>query len=513
MREISEISIQSLGETFELADATARKFGVNTVYPIDIGKRGSGNNILYITVPGVESYDDMDGKSVALNTGIYCVQWDEPQTVYININGLGNKALYRPLPTNASADYDDRQYNTAKYVKGEISRQQTLIVSFRKDGSVVTATLLNPAPAPRATKEITKDSSDDVSYVTPKSVATAMRGTLKNPISVTENDLDNTYIPGYYKCVFSDRDEESYSKECIVEVRTYTRDDGSLHDIAVQRMWQNDVNTLEKYELERYAVIGEGYTDWKDVTGHGTWTKPFVVNDPDTNLSTLTTPGIYYFDFDDHKEISDRGFYNRGYMEVAEVWGDNVGRTIISQKICTGYDGKVYYFERTIDTNKAGTIDNDTGWRQFETTSGTVGKNTLEGRLKLLEEKIKTKGTWADPFVVSDPGTDLSTLTTPGIYYFYFGEQSKVHIDVVDSDSSSPYYINRCFMLTTTGSGDFTGTAVYQKIWGFYEEDMRECSRIITTEGEARDWVCITDDNYIKRIYQRLDAIEAKLMS
>ena len=158
----------------------------------------------------------------------------------------------------------------------------------------------------------------------------------------------------------------------------------------------------------------------------GTWADPFLVSDPNANLSALTTPGIYYFDFDDFKEISDRGCYNRGYMEVAEVWGDNVGRKIISQKICTGFEGKVFYFERTVDTNKAGTMDNDTGWRQFETTSGTMGDNTLERRLELLEEKIKTKGTWADPFLVSDPNANLSALTTPGIYYFDFDDFKEI---------------------------------------------------------------------------------------
>ena len=406
MKEISEISVQSLGETFEVADAMARKFGVNTVYPIDINKRGSGNNILYITVPGVESYDDMDGKSVALNTGIYCVQWTKPQTVYININGLGNKALYRPLPTNHSADYDNRQYNTAKYVDGEISRHQTLIVSFRKDDSGVTATLINPASAPRATKEIAEDSRDDVSYVTPKSVATAMRGTLKNPIEIDEIKLNTIYTPGFYLCNFDitvyDGDEEHVIKEkCIVEVRTYSRDEedvgGEIYNIAVQRAFKGNIKSLSlseynsvawgEGEYERHAVVGHDYSEW-------------------TRIGT---------------------------------------------------------------------------------------------------------GTWTNPFIVSDPKTDLSTLTTPGIYYFDFGESSNVHIDAVDVNTSLPYYINHCFMLTVTGSGDFSGTAIYQKIWGFYEETIRECSRTITTEEQEQDWRCMTDDTFLKEIYDRLDALEASL--
>lgn len=121
----------------------------------------------------------------------------------------------------------------------------------------------------------------------------------------------------------------------------------------------------------------------------GTWADPFLVSDPNADLSTLTTPGIYYFDFDEFKEISHCGCYNRGYMEVAEVWGDNISRKIISQKICTGFEGKVFYFVRTVDTNRVGNMDNDTDWRQFETTSGTVGGTTLEKRIEDLEERIK----------------------------------------------------------------------------------------------------------------------------
>ena len=351
MREISEISVQSLGETFELADAMARKLGANTVYPLDIDKRGSGNNILYITVPGVESYDDMDGKSVALNTGIYCVQWDEPQTVYININGLGNKALYRPLPTNASADYDDRQYNTTKYVKGEISRQQTLIVSFRKDGSVVTATLLNPAPAPRATKEIAEDSSDDVSYVTPKAVAAALKD--KAPLNHASNLSDYGLGDGYRYGHVSLTDSVDEMNDSDVE---------------------NGVATTPKAVFDAIQ---------------GTWANPFVVSDSGTDLSTLTTPGVYHFDFEEKvyvvtiEDYGDFGCYTNGYMEVVSLWDDVSSKATVGQTLYVCDEGGFYSCTRSVASGIGGK------WRVSAWVADITNPN-LEDRIKHLEKVIKS---------------------------------------------------------------------------------------------------------------------------
>lgn len=156
------------------------KYGGNIVYTINIDKRGSGNNILWVDIDGVASYDDLNGKIIAVYTGIYCCQWDTPQTVYVNVNGLGARAIRRPLPTNGSADYDNgRTYYTDKYAKGEISRYQTLLLSF--SGSSVT--LLNPAPPMRATKGISNESTDEASYVTPK--------LLSDYVASLQNDIVN----------------------------------------------------------------------------------------------------------------------------------------------------------------------------------------------------------------------------------------------------------------------------------------------------------------------------------
>lgn len=164
------------------------KYGGNVVYTINIDKRGSGNNVLWVDIDGITSYDDLDGKIIAIYTGIYCCQWYTPQTVYINVNGLGARAIRRPLPTNGSADYDSgRIYYTDKYVKGEISRYQTLLISF--SGS--SATLLNPASPMRATQKISDEATDGISYVTPKLLAEYMT-TVKNALQCDISDLMTT---------------------------------------------------------------------------------------------------------------------------------------------------------------------------------------------------------------------------------------------------------------------------------------------------------------------------------
>ena len=246
------------------------KYAFGNVYPIDINQVGSGNNILYINVPGVKSYDELDGKAVALNTGIYCVQWDTPQTVYININGLGNKALYRPLPTNDSADYDTRQYNTDKYVKGEISRQQTLIVSFRKDSNVVTATLLNPAPAPRATKAIETDSADEVSYITPKIMAPFVK-TLNDLLAEMKEVKDRLGGLGVVR-VYNTNPEDT----AVADLRDYTTylpdesgefeykpsDYGYQLQFSVNPLsWQRGIGNVFKTDNQIVEVINPDYND------------------------------------------------------------------------------------------------------------------------------------------------------------------------------------------------------------------------------------------------------------
>ncbi len=185
----------------ELADADAEncKYTIHQSYDVDISKIGSGNNVLYITIEGVTSYSQMSGKAVAINTGIYQCTFSSPSPVYVNVNGLGNKALRRPLPYDY-ADYDTKQYYTDKYCYGEIGRRQTLIVYY--DGS--NFILTNVAVPTKATKAIELESTDDSSYTTPKAVG-VIAGKVKDDIGdLSElNTTDKTDIVGAINSVLS----------------------------------------------------------------------------------------------------------------------------------------------------------------------------------------------------------------------------------------------------------------------------------------------------------------------
>lgn len=185
----------------ELADADAEncKYTIHQSYDVDISKIGSGDNVLYITIDGVNNYSQMSGKAVAINTGIYQCTFSSPSPVYVNVNGLGNKALRRPLPYDY-ADYDTKQYYTDKYCYGEIGRHQTLIVYY--DGS--NFILTNVAVPTKATKAIELESTDDSSYTTPKAVG-VIAGKVKDDIGdLSElNTTDKTDIVGAINSVLS----------------------------------------------------------------------------------------------------------------------------------------------------------------------------------------------------------------------------------------------------------------------------------------------------------------------
>ena len=134
-------------------------------YDVDISKVGSGNNILYITMDGITNYSQLTGKTILVNTKAYQCTWTTPQPVYLNINGLGSKNIYKSLPCNYT-DYDTRQYETNKFTQYEIGRNMVLILTY--NGS--NFRLSNPPVPPKVTTDITADTTDDWSYATPKKI-------------------------------------------------------------------------------------------------------------------------------------------------------------------------------------------------------------------------------------------------------------------------------------------------------------------------------------------------------
>lgn len=136
------------------------------VYAVDLDKKGDGNNILYITIDGITDYAQLTGKTIGVDTKAYQCTWETPQAVYLNVNGLGAKNIFRSLPCNY-ADYDTQQYQTNLFTQYEIGRSNVLLLTYDSSSFI----LSNPPVPPKATKAITASTTDDGSYVTPKKVA------------------------------------------------------------------------------------------------------------------------------------------------------------------------------------------------------------------------------------------------------------------------------------------------------------------------------------------------------
>lgn len=141
----------------------------NKVYPIDISKVGSGNNILYITIAGITSYDQLNNQVIRLHTGAYSNTNTTPANIYLNVNGLGSKAIMRSI-TSLQAGYDTKQYYTDLFHAREINRNTVMELSIT--GSSVT--WLNPTSPIRATSEQLLAGTEEAAYITPKLAKSAL---------------------------------------------------------------------------------------------------------------------------------------------------------------------------------------------------------------------------------------------------------------------------------------------------------------------------------------------------
>ena len=102
-----------LGNVTNDKQATEKEFNLRTdIYEVDISKVGADNNILYVTVPNITAFSDLDGKVINVYTGIYSN--NKTQTVWLNVNGYGAKPIRRVIP--------DSSYETSTYNAYEINR-------------------------------------------------------------------------------------------------------------------------------------------------------------------------------------------------------------------------------------------------------------------------------------------------------------------------------------------------------------------------------------------------------
>ena len=115
--------INALTELQTILQNTSRVNG-NSVYKPDTSKFGSGNNVLWITVSDVESYEDLENVFLIVDTGIYTNTKDGP--VHLNVNNLGNKVIRRMVN-----GLDETHTMSA----GEVTRH-TLMLLYLAGGSV-----------------------------------------------------------------------------------------------------------------------------------------------------------------------------------------------------------------------------------------------------------------------------------------------------------------------------------------------------------------------------------------
>ncbi len=186
--------------------AEFNRFVGSNAYAVDISKvnKVGYNQALCIEIPGITEWSDLNGKVIAVTTGAYC--WTgknadnkTPDKLYLRVNDstLDDKiqnTIKRQIPSYTGVDYDtdnEHIYFTDYYMPGEIARYQTLFIGFR-DTDIM---LLNPAPAPRATKAIEADSTDDISYVTPKIVTPLLKNIETNTKNIKAlNCASNVYV-------------------------------------------------------------------------------------------------------------------------------------------------------------------------------------------------------------------------------------------------------------------------------------------------------------------------------
>lgn len=115
-----------LGNVTNDKQVTEKEFNLRTdIYEVDISKVGADNNILYVTVPNITAFSDLDGKVINVYTGIYSN--NKTQTVWLNVNGYGAKPIRRVV-------LDDR-FEISTYNAYEINR--STVMQLYIDGNYV----------------------------------------------------------------------------------------------------------------------------------------------------------------------------------------------------------------------------------------------------------------------------------------------------------------------------------------------------------------------------------------
>lgn len=248
---------EALKEVDNTVDTKADKaFVSDTTYSVDISKVGSGNNILYITIDGITDYAQLTGKTIAVDTKAYQCTWETPQAIYLNVNGLGAKNIYKSLPCNY-ADYDTRRDETGLFTQYEMGRNNILLLTY--NGS--SFRLSNPPVPPKATKAITASTNDDGSYVTPKKVADYATGRTENISgsritdgSITTNKLSGGAVTTERIANKSVTTDKLADKSVTTDKLADKAVTGAKIETKTITNWNLNDNAIQEYAIQDGAV-------------------------------------------------------------------------------------------------------------------------------------------------------------------------------------------------------------------------------------------------------------------
>lgn len=262
--------------------AEFNRFVGSNAYAVDISKvnKVGYNQALCIEIPGITEWADLNGKVIAVTTGAYC--WTgkggdnkTPDKLYLRVNdeALGDKlqnTIKRQIPSYTGVDYDtedDHTYFTDYFMPGEIARYQTLFIGFR-DTNIM---LLNPPPAMRATKVITANSTDDISYVTPKLINEHTLGSRNNPIKINASEADHATEAKWYSI---DHIEIGGNIHYSVLMLVNRHSNSDTREVIQHICIHGNKEYMREYASE----------DWEDIDFTG---MPWVVTHSTEQLNTL----------------------------------------------------------------------------------------------------------------------------------------------------------------------------------------------------------------------------------
>ena len=247
-----------------------------------------------------------------------------------------------------------------------------------------------------------------------------LRGTMPNPISIYETELNHTWRPGFYRShiveLKPDFGDVNTDWTVAVSNSSYTDDIGDTYFKITQAAIGDD-GTVKAYRTvcakcdnESQVLNTETFGEWKFVTLYiadiaglqeeltdittkvdrrGTWVNPYIVSDPETDLSTLTTPGVYHFTFE--KEVyaekkegyGNFGCYTNGYMEVVSLWNDYSSKAAVGQTLYVCDEGQFYSCTRVVESGVG------VKWR-ISAWVADITNPDLESRVAHLEKVIKS---------------------------------------------------------------------------------------------------------------------------